>query len=277
VHSLWHPLPGAFKDYIAVPKYNLYRSLHTEVVGPDEQIIGLFIRTSNQHRVSEYGLAAHVADASSAADREKVTRRPDLEWFGRLLAWQGQAKAEDYLDSLRIDLIPGTILTFTSAGQSIVLPRGATPIDFAYELSADTGNSAIGAMVDGRLRPLTAPLKDGSVVEILTSEAGRPEASWLEIAKTAAARIQIGLWLNERQTERVAATGRSMLAGEAKSRQLDLLAAETNGAVTAIARRDGYPSLDALYAAVANNDIDPTSLAADITTLMSDGTSGRQG
>lgn len=271
LHGLWHPLPGRFKDYIAVPKYNMYRSLHTEVIGPDGHILELFIRTTAQHRVSEYGLAAHVADAASAADRAKVTQRPDLEWLRRLLAWQSQAKGADYLDSLRIDLTPGTVLTFTPFGQAIVLPRGATPIDFGYALSADIGDSCIGAVVDGRLSPLTAALKDGNVVEILTSEAGRPEASWLEIAKTAQARIQVSQWLAERKTEQAAAAGRAMLADEMKS-DLDLLAAETSGAATTVARRQGYRDLYALYAAVAANQLDVTELAADIVTLMSEET-----
>lgn len=276
VHGLWRPLAGRFKDYIAVPKYNLYRSLHTEVIGPDGHVLELFIRTAAQHRVSEYGLAAHVADAASAADRAKVTRRPDLEWLRRLLAWQSEARSADYLDSLRIDLKPGSILTFTPAGQAIPLPRGATPVDFAYALGPDAGNTCIGAMVDGRLVSLSAPLKDGNVVEILASESGGPDAGWLDFARTAQARVQISQWLAERKTEQAAAAGRGMLADDTKARGLELLDAETSGTVIAVARGRGYRDLDALYAAIASGRADPGTIASEIVTQMT-GPAGSNG
>jgi RelA/SpoT family (p)ppGpp synthetase len=264
VHGLWHPVPGRLKDYIAAPRHNMYRALHTSVIGPDGAVLDLFVRTREGHRVAEYGLVAHVADAASAADRRAVTRRSDLEWLRRLLNWQGQAGAAEFLDSLRIDLGPGSIITFTPSGQMVPLPPGATPIDLAYALSADIGNHCVGALVNGRLIPLSATLVDGNVVEVLTADGGSPSADWLEFAKTAQARVQIAQWLAERRDEQAASAGRRLLAAELDAQGVDLFEAEGNGAAMAAARRLGHRDLDALYAAVVAEQVDLGDLAKAI-------------
>ncbi|WP_158562785.1 RelA/SpoT family protein [Marinitenerispora sediminis] len=265
IHGLWRPLPARFKDFIAVPKYNLYRALHTVVVHSSGRVFDVLVRTAAEYRVSEFGLIAYVADATSADGRRAVTHRPDLEWLRRLLAWQGQADAQDLLAGVRTDLGPDSMVTFTREGDLVTLPKGATPLDFAYTVAPELGDGYMGALVDGRLVSVSTPLRDGSKVEILTGGDSGPSESWLTFVKTGQARVGITRRLARRRLEETAAHGRTRVAAELLDRGIDLIEVESSGVATAVARRLGYPDLDALYAAVGTENVDLGDL---VTALL---------
>lgn len=256
IHGLWHPVPGRMKDFIAMPKYNMYRSLHTSVISPDGDMLQVMIRTPEMHRTAEYGIITQITDAAraSSADAREAAHRGDLAWLRNLLAWQGHAASAEFLDSLRVDLRSGGIVVFTPTGDVVPLPRRATAVDFAYALEPEIGNTAIGALVNGRLSQLSAPLDDGQVVEVLTApEAGAgPSREWLEIATTGHARVHIQRWLAERRTETAGLVGRRLVADALAAGDLNLLELEGNGIVLAAARELGHHDLDDLYAAVAS-------------------------
>jgi GTP pyrophosphokinase len=198
VHGKWRPVPGRFKDFIASPKNNLYRSLHTTVLGPGDNAVEVLIRTESMHRVSEYGIIANFRYPQHAAGFGPAARAEQLEWLHRLLDWQSAAAdPAQFLASLRCDLAEAQIIVFTSTGRPVLLPADATPIDLAYTLSADVGHRCIGARLNGRLVPLSSTLSDGDAVEIMTRPGQRdefdfdesapvpgPSAEWLQLVKT---------------------------------------------------------------------------------------------
>lgn len=265
IHGRWRPIPARFKDFIAVPKYNLYRALHTVVIKPGGRMFDILIRSAEQFRVSEYGLIAHVADATSKDGRRAVTHRPDLEWLQRLLAWQGQADAEDLLAGVRSDLTPDGMVTFTREGALVSLPKGSTPLDFAYTFDPDCGDNYMGAMVDGKLVSATSPLRDGSIVEILTGSSSGPDEEWLNVVKTGPARVGISRQLSRRRFEKAASRGRHLLADELRLRGVDLTEIEARGTATSVARRLGYAELDSLYAAAESEDVGITEIIEAMT------------
>jgi GTP diphosphokinase / guanosine-3',5'-bis(diphosphate) 3'-diphosphatase len=268
IHGLWHPLPGRMKDFIALPKYNMYQSLHTSVVTPCGERLNLAIRTPGMHRVAEYGIVSQIQDAARASETQarQAARRADLQWLRNLLAWQAHAPSAEFLDSLRVDLRSAGIVTFTPAGEVVPLPAGASAIDFAYALDPDTGNRAIGAVTNGRLSTMTAPLEDGQVVEILTAadaESG-PSQAWLEAARTGHARVHIAQWLADRRTETAGLAGRQMITEALAAREVSLLDLETDGTMLQLGTGLGYPNLEALYAAVAANTVTVEELAGQL-------------
>ncbi|WP_252847178.1 RelA/SpoT family protein [Actinoallomurus purpureus] len=259
IHGLWRPLPGRMKDFIALPKYNMYQSLHTSVVIPSGEVLELAIRTRQMHRIAEYGIISQIQDAARASDAQarQVAQRADLQWLRNLLAWQAHAPSAEFLDSLRVDLRSAGIVTFTASGDVVPLPAGATAIDFAYALDADTGHRAIGALTNGRLSPMTAPLEDGQVIEVLTAaetESG-PSEAWLESARTGHARVHIAQWLADRRTDTAGLAGRRLVADSLASRGANLLDLESDGTMLQLGTELGYPNLETLYAAVAANTV----------------------
>ncbi|RFU39149.1 bifunctional (p)ppGpp synthetase/guanosine-3',5'-bis(diphosphate) 3'-pyrophosphohydrolase, partial [Actinomadura logoneensis] len=212
VHSALHPIPGNLRDHIATPKYNLYRSLHTRVVSPGGDPIEVIIRSRAMHPLAEYGIVATIREAGDDAAGREVAGRRDLVWLSRLLAWQSAAPSDRFLDGLRADLAPGTVAAFTPGGRMVTLPEGATALDFAYALDDGTGERSIGALVNGRQAPLSAELRSGNVVEVLTGPAAAPSAEWLDFAVTAHARVGISEWLARHRAERSADAGRRRLA-----------------------------------------------------------------
>ncbi|MDS1272045.1 HD domain-containing protein [Lipingzhangella sp. LS1_29] len=264
VHSAWKPLPARLKDFIAVPKYNLYRALHTTVVNNSGRVFEVIVCTAEEYRVSEYGLIAHVADATSDDGRRAVTRRADLEWLQRLLSWQGQVSADELLQGVRTDLVPDSMVTFTREGDLVTLPRGATALDFAYALSPELGDRYMGAQVDGRLVPAATRLRDGQTVEILTSEDSSASASWLTVVKTGPARSGITQRLAEQQAERDASQGRAEIRERLRTAGYSLLELEGTGVATSVARRLGYADLEGLYTAANSGDIDPGNLVTEL-------------
>ncbi|MCW2937920.1 MAG: (p)ppGpp synthetase SpoT/RelA [Actinomycetia bacterium] len=261
VHAALHPIPGRVKDFIALPKFNLYQSLHTVVIGPRGDLLDVIIRNREMHRVAEYGIIAHIRDASDqAATADAVAGRRDLGWLRRLLTWQSGAASAEFLDSLRSDLSTGHVPVFTPAGDIVALPAGATAIDFAYALGADTGDHCIGAVVNGRLAALSAGVRGGDVVEILTAPDGGPSGDWLLFATTAQTRVHIQQRLSRERADEASDAGRRTLVRALADHRVDLLAAEGRGESLSIARELGFAETDLMYAALDGGSLDLATL-----------------
>jgi GTP pyrophosphokinase len=258
VHTTWRPVPGRFKDFIASPKNNLYRSLHTTVLGPDDQPLEVLIRTEPMHREAEYGIVANFRFAGDALSLRGRTEQPD--WLRKVLDWEVVADdAERFLDALRCDLTEGQILVFTAAGRRIQLPSGSTPVDLAYTMDTEIGHCCVGARRGGRLIPLSSPLVDGDVVEVLSqpSVTAGPSREWLSFVKTPYARLQINKWFAD-GIEPATIAHRVKLGRAAVSlalRKRDRGLADDTPLLAVVAEL-GYPDLEALLVAVAERRLD---------------------
>jgi guanosine-3',5'-bis(diphosphate) 3'-pyrophosphohydrolase len=199
VHAVWTPVPGRFKDYIAMPKSNGYQSLHTTVLGPDGKPVEIQIRTREMHRIAEYGIAAHWRYKEEVTDKALDQK---MSWFRRMLEWQEELKdAKDFMENIKINLFIEEVFVFTPKGNVFGFPNGATPIDFAYRVHTEVGHRAVGAKVNGRIVPLSFKLRNGDIVEILTGKQDRPSQDWLRFIKTAEARVKIRNWFKRQKAE----------------------------------------------------------------------------
>ena len=216
VHTLWPPIPGQFDDYIAVPKNNMYQSLHTAVMGPDGQPIEIQVRTHDMHALSEYGIAAHWRYKEGG--KGDANYESKLAWVRQLMEWQHDvADATEFVESLKVDVFQDQVFVFTPKGEVKDLPSGATPIDFAYRIHTDIGHRTIGAKVNGRIVPLDHKLQSGDIVEIVTSKAARgPSRDWITMVRTPGAREKIRQWFKRQQREENVAHGRELLDRELK-------------------------------------------------------------
>ncbi|GAB6876085.1 RelA/SpoT family protein [Thermaerobacter litoralis] len=220
VHTIWRPLPGRFKDYIATPKSNMYQSLHTTVIGPQGEPFEIQIRTWDMHRTAEYGIAAHW--------RYKERGRTDkdfdakLAWLRQVLEWQNDlGDAREFMESLKIDVFSDEVFVFTPKGDVIDLPAGSTPVDFAFRIHTEIGHRCVGAKVNGRIVPLDYRLKNGDIVEILTNkQSSGPSADWLQFVRTSTARSRIRQWLKKQRRDENLERGRAMLEHELKAHGL---------------------------------------------------------
>jgi GTP pyrophosphokinase len=279
LHAMWKPVPGRFKDFIATPKHNLYRSLHTTVVGPDQHHIEVLIRTESMHHTAEYGIAAHYLDPGGAtAGLEPAERAEQLAWLRRVVEWQRDVDdAAGFLEALRCDLVDQQIQVFTADGRPVQLPVDATPVDFAYTLDPALGNACVGATVNGRLAPVAAQLHDGDVVEILTQDepadgevgadvTAGPALEWLEFVRTPQARVEIDRWFSGHSDPGATAAHRMTLGRAAIGLALRTRGRGLTGEapLTDLATRLGYPDLDALLVAVADHRI----AAADVVDQL---------
>ncbi|CAI2718909.1 RelA/SpoT family protein [Nitrospina watsonii] len=249
VHSLWRPIPGKFKDYIAMPKPNMYQSLHTTVNGPNGQRVEVQIRTRDMHRVAEEGIAAHW----QYKDGGGLSKNADdhLSWVRRLLEDQQEIKnPKDFLSAFKVDLFFQEVYVFTPEGDVIAVPRGATPVDFAYQVHTDIGNHCLGAKVNGKMVPLRYKLKNGDRVEILTSQQRHPSRDWLSFVKTSKARNKISNFINSRERQQSLELGREIL--EAEIRKYGVLPADLlkGKMIDEAAHACGYNSLDSLFTAI---------------------------
>ncbi len=213
IHSLWLPVPGRFKDYIAIPKTNLYQSLHTTVIGPDAEHFELQIRTEEMHRIAEMGIAAHwqYKEGYQLDDEE----RSQLDWLRQVLEWQGDvSNAGEFLESVKIDLFADSVYVFTPQGAVKELPKGATPVDFAYSIHTNIGDHCTGAKVSGKMVPLKYELKTGEIVEIITSNKQHPNKDWLHFVKTSKARNKIRHWIKKEEERRSIELGKELCERE---------------------------------------------------------------
>ena len=257
VHSLWKPIPGRFKDFIAMPKSNLYQSLHTTVIGPRGEPLEVQIRTQQMHEVAERGIAAHwlyKERRSATAFDAKVA------WLRQVMEWLREMKDQDpheFMETLKIDLFEDEVFVFTPKGDVKSLPAGATPVDFAFAVHTDIGLRCTGAKVNGRLVPLDYRLRNGEIVEIVTAKHGQPSQDWLKFVKTSKARSKIRSFLKEARREQSIEKGRELLEREAKRFGIDLAEASRHDALASVARRYGLASVEDLYSAIGFGRISP--------------------
>lgn len=219
VHSLWIPMKDRIKDYIAVPKSNSYRSLHTTVYGPGDEPLEIQIRTWEMHRIDEYGIAAHWAYKE---DKNVKIAQEIYPWIRRIVDWQQDSKdAKDYIENLRLDLLESEVFVFTPRGDVIDLPAGSTPIDFAYRIHTEVGHACVGAKVNARIVPLDYNLQNADIVEVITSKHATPSLDWLKICRSAHAKNKIRQWFKKERREENIARGKEILEKELKRHRLD--------------------------------------------------------
>ena len=248
IHNQWRPIPGRIKDFIAIPRPNLYQSLHTSVVGPQGQTFEVQIRTEEMHRIAEEGIAAHwkykEGRKGPAADDQRIA------WLRHLVEWQRDMQDPgEFMSTLKVDLYPEEVYTFTPRGKVIVLPRDATPIDFAYAIHSDVGSTCVGAKVNGRIVPLRSCLRNGDVVEIMTQPGHQPSKDWLAFVKTARARNKIKHLINASERAKAIEIGGKYLDKEARRLGVQL-GRITKSEFDAVAGQYGYSKMEDLYAAL---------------------------
>jgi len=266
VHARWNPVAGRFKDYIAMPKFNMYQSLHTTVIGPEGKPVELQIRTWGMHRRAEYGVAAHwkYKEETTAPGQPGDS---DMAWLRQLVDWQREtADPAEFLESLRFDLGAAEVYVFTPRGEVIALPQGATPVDFAYAIHTEVGHRTIGARINGRLVALESALNNGDTVEIFTSKApdAAPSRDWLSFVKSARARNKIRHWFSKERREAAAETGRSAIARTMRKQGLPLQRLATADALLTIAQELHYADLSSLYAAVGEGHVSAQSVVGKL-------------
>jgi len=256
VHQNWKPVPGRFKDYVALPKANMYQSLHTTIIGPRGERIEVQIRTREMHRIAEEGVAAHWKYKSgSGIDLEDVQR---FQWLRQMLEWQQQVKdPQEFLHGFKEDLFPDEVFVFTPKGDLLNFPQGATVIDFAYRIHTQVGHQCTGARVGGRIVPLRYQLQSGDTVEIITTQKQTPSRDWIKIVKTVRAKQKIRAWVKQQQATRSIAVGREILARDFARHGLDLAKMQRDGSLERAAWQIGSRGLDALIADVGYGKVAP--------------------
>jgi len=259
VHTMWVPIPGKFKDYIAMPKSNMYQSLHTTVIGPQGEPLEIQIRTWDMHRTAEYGIAAHWRYKEGNKGDLSFDRK--LSWLRQILEWQQELKdTKEFMENLKIDLFTDVVFVFTPNGDVMELPAGSVPIDFAYRIHTQVGHHCIGAKVNNRITPLDYQLQNGDIVEILTSKQSHgPSRDWLNIVKTSQAKTRIRQWFKKEQREENIAKGREALEREAKKQGIEFEAVK-NDKLVEYGKKFNLTTPDDVLAAVGDGTISPQSL-----------------
>ena len=253
VHSHWKPVPGRFKDYIALPKANLYQSLHTTVIGPYGERIEVQIRTHEIHRVAEEGIAAHWTYKEGRRGLEETQR---FAWLRQLVEWQQQLKdPQEFLHTIKEDLFPEEVYVFTPKGDLYSFPKGASVIDFAYRIHSEVGNHCTGARVNGRLVPLRYQLQNGDTLEIITTAQQTPSKDWLKVVQTSKARARIRQWIKAQQRERSVALGRELLERELSRYHLDLATLRKQDKIAAALTALSFKDEETLLAAIGYGQV----------------------
>ena len=273
IHARWTPIPGRFKDYIATPKFNLYQSLHTTVIGPGGRTVEIQIRTHEMHQQAEYGVAAHwkykEQIAGGKADSKAIDQ--DMAWLAHISDWQAEtADPGEFLDSLRFEIGAKEVYVFTPKGRVIGLPAGATPVDFAYAVHTEIGHRTMGAKVNGRLVPLESELHSGDVVEVFTSknpDAG-PSQDWLAFVKSTRARNKIRGWFTKERRDEAVEQGKDAIARAMRRQNLPLQRLMSQDSFTAVAHQLRYEDVTALYAAVGEGHVSTQSVIEKVTALV---------
>ncbi|WP_424948698.1 RelA/SpoT family protein [Dermatophilus congolensis] len=277
VHARWTPMPGRFKDYIAMPKFNLYQSLHTTVVGPQGKPVEIQIRTHQMHQRAEYGVAAHWKYKEKSGGVPSNMAQPvenghtDLDWLRQVLDWQKETRDPgEFLDSLRFEINSREVYVFTPRGEVIGLPTGATPVDFAYAVHTEVGHHTIGARVNGRLVPLESRLENGDVVEVLTSKVDGhgPSRDWIDFVKSPRARNKIRAWFTKERREESIERGKDEITKVMRKRHLPLQRLMTAQMLESIATGLGQKDISGLYASVGERNISAESVVDRIVRSL---------
>ncbi|MDQ3762646.1 MAG: bifunctional (p)ppGpp synthetase/guanosine-3',5'-bis(diphosphate) 3'-pyrophosphohydrolase [Actinomycetota bacterium] len=271
VHSVWQPMPGRFKDYVAQPRFGVYQSLHTTVIGPDGKPLEVQIRTREMHRTAEYGIAAHWRYKETRGTHNGAVDVDEMAWMRQLLDWQREAAdPSEFLESLRYDLATREIFVFTPKGDVITLPAGSTPVDFAYAVHTEVGNRCIGARVNGQLVALERQLENGEVVEIFTSKAedAGPSRDWLSFVASPRARAKIRQWFAKERREEAIETGKNAIAKELRRVGLPVQRLVSAESMVAVSRELRYADVTALYAAVGEHHASPRHVVQRLVALL---------
>ena len=274
VHALWQPMPGRFKDYIAQPRFGVYQSLHTTVIGPDGKPLEVQIRTRDMHRTAEYGIAAHwryKETPRQSAVSAGTVEVDEMAWMRQLLDWQREAADPgDFLESLRFDLARQEIFVFTPKGDVITLPSGSTPVDLAYAVHTEVGNRCIGSRVNGRLVALERKLESGDVVEIFTSKAetAGPSRDWLAFVASPRAKTKIKQWFAKERREEAIEAGKEAITREARRTSMPLQRLVSADAMAALSRELHFPDLSGLYAAIGEGHVSARHVVQRLVALL---------
>jgi guanosine-3',5'-bis(diphosphate) 3'-pyrophosphohydrolase len=266
IHARWSPIPGRFKDYIAMPKFNLYQSLHTTVIGPNGKAIEIQIRTYDMHSRAEFGIAAHWKYKQGGEQKS-----PEMLWLRQLHEWQKETEdPSEFLEALRFDLGSPEVFVFTPKGSVIALPGGSTPVDFAFSVHTDVGLRCAGAKVNGRLVPLESKLSNGDVVEIVTnkSDSAGPSRDWLNFVKSPRARSKIKAWFSKERREEAIDAGRESIARQMRKAGLPLQKIFAGHALLELAHDLHYADIDALYSAVGDGHVSAASVIEKLIVSM---------
>jgi GTP diphosphokinase / guanosine-3',5'-bis(diphosphate) 3'-diphosphatase len=273
IHARWNPVLGRFKDYVAMPKFNMYQSLHTTVIGPQGKPVEVQIRTQSMHRRAEYGVAAHwkyKESGRNGADTERLGDLDDMNWVRQLLDWQNEVEDPgEFLESLRFEINRAEVFVFTPRGDVIPLPVGSTPVDFAYAVHTEVGHHTIGARVNGRLVPLESTLDNSDVVEIFTSKAptAAPSRDWLTFVKSQRARSKIKQWFTKERREEAIERGKDEIAKLMRKEGLPLKRVLSHESLTLAALHFHLADVSALYAAVGESNLSAQAVVRRVIEL----------
>lgn len=263
IHSLWKPIPGRFKDFIAMPKSNLYQSLHTTVIGPVGEPVEIQIRTHEMHKTAEEGIAAHWVYKEGKAGFDQADK--GFAWIRQLLEWQRDLKdSREFLETVKVDLFPEEVYVFTPNGDVKSFPKGACPIDFAFGVHSDIGLTCVGARANGRLVPLRYELQHGDIIEILTDSKHHPSRDWLKLVKTSRARGRIKQWIKNEEKVRSISLGKDLLEKELRRLGKSPSQILKSDAVTKVLAAFGYAAPDEFFATVGYGKLSPRQAIAKL-------------
>ena len=273
IHSRWNPVPGRFKDYIAMPKFNMYQSLHTTVIGPEGKPVEMQIRTHAMHRRAEYGVAAHwkYKEDGVRGRADQADSANDMQWLRQLLDWQQETEDPgEFLESLRFEINASETFVFTPKGDVIALPKGSTPIDFAYAVHTEVGHRTVGARVNGRLVPLDSPLDNGDVVEVITSKAldAAPSRDWLSFVTSARARNKIKAWFSKERREEAIEQGKEAIARAMRKQGLPIQRILSGPALLSVATDLRLKDITHLYASVGEGQVSAQTVVHRLVQAM---------